>query len=97
MSQIGCLKLLITGSILSGPLDFEIKRVTCIFFIILKLLSGKKRYVNGAGEEDAVFKAKQKVSQNCSNLVSKCVAWSNQEKSTHTWWFHSQPAELKVF
>ena len=28
-SQIGYLKLLITRSILSGPLDFEIKRVTC--------------------------------------------------------------------
>ena len=25
------------------------------FFIIPKLLSGKKRYVNGAGEEDAAF------------------------------------------
>ena len=29
MSQIGYLKLLITRSILSGPLDFEIKRVAC--------------------------------------------------------------------
>ena len=29
-SQIGYLKLLITRSILSGPLDFEIKRVACI-------------------------------------------------------------------
>ena len=29
-SQIGYLKLLITRSILSGPLDFEVKRVTCI-------------------------------------------------------------------
>ena len=28
-SQIGYLKLLITRSILSGPLDFEIKRVAC--------------------------------------------------------------------
>ena len=26
-----------------------------IYFIIPKLLSGKKRYVNGAGEEDAAF------------------------------------------
>ena len=31
-SQIGYLKLLITRCILSGPLDFEIKRVACIFF-----------------------------------------------------------------
>ena len=30
-SQIGYLKLLITRSILSGPLNFEIKRVACIF------------------------------------------------------------------
>ena len=30
MTQIGYLKLLITRSILSGPLDFEIKRVACI-------------------------------------------------------------------
>ena len=29
-SQIGYLKLLITRSILFGPLDFEIKRVACI-------------------------------------------------------------------
>ena len=29
-SQIGYLKLLITRSILSGPLNFEIKRVACI-------------------------------------------------------------------
>ena len=29
-SQTGYLKLLITRSILSGPLDFEIKRVACI-------------------------------------------------------------------
>ena len=29
-SQIGCLKLPISRSILSGPLDFEIKRVACI-------------------------------------------------------------------
>ena len=26
-----------------------------IYFIIPKLLSNKKRYVNGAGEEDAAF------------------------------------------
>ena len=26
-----------------------------IYFIIPKLLSGKKRYVNGAGEEDSAF------------------------------------------
>ena len=26
-----------------------------IYFIIPKLLSGKKRYVNGAGEEDVAF------------------------------------------
>ena len=26
-----------------------------IYFIIPKLLSGKKQYVNGAGEEDSVF------------------------------------------
>ena len=30
-SQIGYLKLLITRSILSGPVDFEIKRVACTF------------------------------------------------------------------
>ena len=30
MSQIGYFKLLITRGILSGPLDFEIKRVACI-------------------------------------------------------------------
>ena len=30
-SQIGYLKLLITRSILSGPPDFEIKRVACIW------------------------------------------------------------------
>ena len=30
-SQIGYLKLLITRSILSGPLDFEIKRKTLTF------------------------------------------------------------------
>ena len=33
MSQIGYLKLLITRSILSGSLDFEIKRVACILVI----------------------------------------------------------------
>ena len=32
-SQIGYLKLLIARSILSGPLDFEIKRVACSFNI----------------------------------------------------------------
>ena len=32
-SQIGYLKLLITRSILSGPLDFVIKRVACIFIV----------------------------------------------------------------
>ena len=31
-SQIGYLKLLITRSILSSPLDFEIKRVACIHY-----------------------------------------------------------------
>ena len=31
MSRIGYLKLLITRSILAGPLDFEIKRVACTF------------------------------------------------------------------
>ena len=36
-SQISYLKLLITRSILSGPLDFEIKRVTCIFSQIYPL------------------------------------------------------------
>ena len=34
MSQIDYLKLLITRSILSGPLDFEIKRVTCIYMFM---------------------------------------------------------------
>ena len=33
-SQIGYLKLLISRSILSGTLDFEIKRVTCIVFVL---------------------------------------------------------------
>ena len=32
-SQVGYLKLLISRSILSGPLDFEIKRVACITLI----------------------------------------------------------------
>ena len=32
-SQIGYLKLLITWSVLSGPLDFEIKRVACIYWV----------------------------------------------------------------
>ena len=55
-SQIGYLKLMITGSILSDPLDFEIKRVACILmctngevymfsktgFIIYLLQEGKK-------------------------------------------------------
>ena len=33
-----------------------------IYFIIPKLLSGKKRYVTGAAEEDVAVKAKQNVS-----------------------------------
>ena len=37
-SQIGYLKLLITRSILSGPLDFEIKRVACICFGVSEVL-----------------------------------------------------------
>ena len=39
MSQVGYLKLLISQSILSGPLDFKIKRVACtlkIAVIIIK-------------------------------------------------------------
>ena len=47
------------------------------YFIIPKLLSGKKRYVNGADEEDAAFRRNKKLRQNCSNLVSKCAARSN--------------------
>ena len=33
-SQIGYLKLLISRSILSGTLDFEIERVTCILLTV---------------------------------------------------------------
>ena len=59
-----------------------------IYFIIPKLLSGKKHYVNGAGEEYAAFfEAKQIWFQNVRlDLIKKT--------STHTWWFHSQTAEL---
>ena len=40
-SQIGYLKLLINQSILTGPLDFEIKRVACIYPLISKSMLGE--------------------------------------------------------
>ena len=43
-SQIGYLKLLITRSILSGPLDFEIKRVACIMTDFSFYLNLKRKY-----------------------------------------------------
>ena len=37
-SQVGYLKLLISRSILSGPLDFEIKRVACISIPVIDIV-----------------------------------------------------------
>ena len=46
ISQIGYLKLLISRSILSGPLDFEIKRAACILIIFVYILNKPKHEHN---------------------------------------------------
>ena len=48
-------------------------------FYIPNLLSGKKRCVNGVMWKMWLFRRNKKFRQNCSNLVSKCVARSNEE------------------
>ena len=58
-----------------------------IYFIIPKLLSGKSRYVKGAGEE---VSPKLLKFQNVQLYLIK-------KTSTHTWWFHSQTAESQAF